>query len=87
MLVYQTFATSLLEPNEAVHLYPALAVAPTSMTFALVEQAWQAANLQLLERDEIGSEWREWWEENGVNTTSKQLLQMARMRRDRACCR
>ena len=53
------------------------------MSFDTVERAFTANGLLLFEKDVIGSEWREWWEENGINTTSKQLLQIARMRRDR----
>lgn len=83
MLNYQTFATALMEPDEAARLYPPLAVVPTNMSTAYFEQALQGTGLQIVECDKIGSEWREWWEENGVNTTSKQLLQVARMQRDR----
>lgn len=84
MLVYQTFATEMLSPEEAAWLYPRLLVVPQNMSFATIAQAVEAQGLSIIENDVIGSEWREWWEENGVNTTSKQLLQIARMRRDRA---
>lgn len=83
MLVYQTFATELLSSEEAAWLYPRLVVIPQNMSFATITQAAEAQGLSVTEKDVIGSEWREWWEENGVNTTSKQLLQIARMRRDR----
>ncbi len=83
MLVYQTFATDALATDEAAWLYPRLLAVPQNMAFATVQQALAASGLALVEKDPIGSEWREWWEENGVNTTSKQLLQIARMRRDR----
>lgn len=83
MLNYQTFATALLEPNEANQLYPPLAVVPANMASAYFEQCVQGTGLVITARDNISSEWREWWEENGVNTTSKQLLQIARMHRDR----
>ena len=83
MLNYQTFATELLEPNEAARLYPALAVVPRNMSTDYFEQALEDTGLQIVARDEIGSEWREWWEENGQQTTSKQLLTLARLRRDR----
>ena len=45
------------------------------------EQALAGTGLQIVARDEIGSEW---WEENGSHTTAKQLLTLARLRRNRA---
>lgn len=83
MLIYQTLATDALQPAEADWLYPRLLAKANSMSFASLERAFTTNGLTLLEKDVIGSEWREWWEENGVNTTSKQLLQIARMRRNR----
>jgi SAM-dependent methyltransferase len=83
MLVYQTFATDLLEPREAAWLYPALAVVPANMSTDAFETACRAAGLRVAERDTIASEWREYWEETGVGTTSRQLLRIAHMRRDR----
>lgn len=83
MLIYQTLASDLLEANEAAWLYPRLSVVAQNMSFPTVQRAFEASGLRLVEKDLIGSEWREWWEENGVNTTSRQLLQIARMRRDR----
>ncbi|MFN8441579.1 MAG: class I SAM-dependent methyltransferase [Caldilineaceae bacterium] len=84
MLVYQTFATEMLSTDEAAWLYPRLLVMPQNMSFDAIGQVVEQQGLLISEKDVIGSEWREWWEENGVNTTSKQLLQIARMRRDRA---
>jgi SAM-dependent methyltransferase len=83
MLVYQTFATPLLEPGEAARLYAALAIVAANMNPAYFEQQATSAGLTLLEVDIVASEWREWWEENGPQTTSKQLLTIARLRRDR----
>lgn len=83
MLVYQTFATDLLEPGEAARLYQALAVVPANMTTDAFEAACQGAGLRVAVRDTIASEWREYWEETGAGTTSRQLLRIARMRRDR----
>jgi SAM-dependent methyltransferase len=83
MLVYQTFATDLLEPGEAARLYQALAVVPANMSTAAFEAACQGVGLRVAKRDTIASEWREYWEETGAGTTSRQLLRIARMRRDR----
>jgi hypothetical protein len=83
MLVYQTFATALLEQNEAARLYGPLAVVAENMAPAFFETCATQAGLVISERDPIASEWREWWEEHGERTTSQQLLTIARLRRDR----
>jgi ubiquinone/menaquinone biosynthesis C-methylase UbiE len=83
MLVYQTFATELLEPIEASRLYTSLAVVAENMSAARFERVAQEVGLAVAERDAIASEWREWWEENGERTTSKQLLYIARLHRNR----
>jgi len=83
MVVYQTFATDLLEPPEAVRLYPPLAVIPANMSYAYFEEVSRRAGFQVVEKDIIGSEWREAWEEDGTHTTSTQLLRLARLRRKR----
>jgi ubiquinone/menaquinone biosynthesis C-methylase UbiE len=83
MLVYQTFATEQLEPIEAARLYTNLAVVAENMSAARFEQIAQEVGFAVVERDAIASEWREWWEENGEHTTSKQLLYIARLHRNR----
>jgi len=81
MLVYQTFATDLLEPPEAVRLYPPLAIVAPNMSTAYFEEVAQRVGFVILEKDIIGSEWREAWEEDGTATTSRQLLHLSRLRR------
>ncbi|MEZ4727667.1 MAG: class I SAM-dependent methyltransferase [Caldilineaceae bacterium] len=83
ILIYQTFATALLEPPEAARLYPPLAINPTNMSPTYVEEVSRRAGFELVEKDVIGSEWREAWEEDGTRTTSTQLLRIARLRRKR----
>lgn len=83
MLVYQTFATELLEPREATYLANALAIIPENQAPFFFEQVAYAAGFRIREVDRIASEWREYWEETGASTTSKQLLRIARMRRNR----
>jgi 2-polyprenyl-3-methyl-5-hydroxy-6-metoxy-1,4-benzoquinol methylase len=83
MLVYQTFATDLLEPHEAARLYAPLAIVAANMSTVTFEAACDDAGLRIAERDTIASEWRERWEEDGTRTTSQQLLWIARLRRDR----
>lgn len=83
MLIYQTFATALLEPPEAARLYLPLAIVPANMSTAYFEEVTRHAGFQLMEKDIIGSEWREAWEEDGTHTTATQLLHLARLRRKR----
>lgn len=83
MLIYQTYATELLEPGEAARLYGPLAIVPDNMALDFVAAAWQRAGFYILEHDAIASEWREQWEEDGTATTARQLLHIARLRRDR----
>jgi ubiquinone/menaquinone biosynthesis C-methylase UbiE len=83
MLVYQTFATNLLEPAEAVRLYLPLAIVPANMSHDYFEGVAQRVGFQIVDKDRVGSEWREYWEEDGTRTTSTQLLHLARLRRHR----
>lgn len=83
MVIYQTFATALLEPPEAARLYPPLAIVPANMSTAYFEEVTRRAGLLIMEKDIIGSEWREAWEEDGTHTTATQLLRLARLRRKR----
>jgi len=84
MVTYQTFATNLLEPAEAVRLYLPLAVIATNMSPDYFENIAQRVGFRITEKDLIGSEWREQWEEEGTRTTSTQLLHLARLQRNRA---
>jgi cyclopropane fatty-acyl-phospholipid synthase-like methyltransferase len=84
MLVYQTFATDLLEPHEAARIYTAMAIHPENMAeTTLIEQA-RNAGLQVVQRDVIGTEWRERWAEEGSTALLEDLLRIARMRRREA---
>ncbi len=84
MLVFQTFATDLLEPREAARLYAAVATTAESMSVEHFEISVRSAGLEVAERDILASEWREYGEEHGGGRTSKQLLYIARMTRARA---
>lgn len=83
MLVYQTFATELLEAREARFLADALAIVPENQAPAFFEEVARNSGFRIINRDPVASEWREHWEETGAAVTSKQLLQAARMRRNR----
>ena len=82
MLVYQTFATKLLEPLEAERIYAAFAIVARNMDPDYFEACALDAGFTIIERDAIGSEWRESWEvEDGSRKTSESLLRAARLLR------
>lgn len=82
MIVHTTFATELLEPNEAAWLYRVLDVVPENMSPAYFEETCNAAGLQIHSREEIGSEWLEYSEEQ-QGLYSQEILHIARMKRVR----
>ena len=84
MLVYVTLATSELEPMEESFLTSSLALKPGNLDPDVLHAAIVASGFSVVNRDVVGSEWREAWEDDGTRTTSKQLLRVARMRRNRA---
>ncbi len=55
MLIYQTFATDLLEPPEAARLYPPLAVVPANMSAAYFEEVSRRNGFQVIKKEIIGS--------------------------------
>ncbi len=79
MVAYVTLATDLLEPRESAWL--AGAVALTNLDPTRLEAAAAAAGLALLEKDEIGGEWRERMIENGTWDPSAALLAISRLHR------
>lgn len=81
MLVYQTFATELLEPQEAERLFSAVAIVPENMSRAYFEELAREAGFVIASMDEVGSEWREHWLETGDHKTVEHLLRAARLRR------
>jgi len=83
MLLYQTFATTLLEPAEAVRLYLPMSIVAANMDPSYFEGIAQRVGFQIREKDLVGSEWREYWEEEGSHNTSQKLLRLARLRRQR----
>lgn len=81
MLVYQTFATGDLEPNEATRLFRSMALVPSNMNPAYFEATAQAAGFTVADHDVVDSEWRENWAESGYRDPGKDLLAIARLRR------
>ena len=83
MLIYTDFATDLLEPSEAERIYGPLGVCADNLSSDYFEAAIHDSGLQVVERERIDGEWREWREEEGDGHTSRQMLRIARMLRNR----
>lgn len=81
MLVYQTFATSALEAQEAARIYAAMAIIPRNMDENTFQAYAQDAGLRITMRDVVSSEWRERWAEEGNTALLDNLLAIARLRR------
>jgi SAM-dependent methyltransferase len=84
VLVYQTFATAALEPEERARLFAATACAAESMEPRAFEDAAEAAGFDVLSVDPIDSEWRESMIEAGSWSPADDLLEIARLRRREA---
>jgi ubiquinone/menaquinone biosynthesis C-methylase UbiE len=82
LVVYSVFATDRLEPNEAELLGQNLANVPPNLIEANVVTFFQRNGLEVVLRDEIGTEWREYAEERS-QPVSQALLRLARLRRRR----
>jgi SAM-dependent methyltransferase len=81
MLVYQSFSTELLEPQEARRLYDAMGLIGEYMSTESFERAIRRAKFKIIETEPVGSEWRELWLEGGDRDLVDDLLRVARMRR------
>src|SRR5215210_2076732 len=81
MLVYQTFASETLEPEEGRRLYRATAVVAENMRPAYFEETARASGFAIDSVDPIDSEWRERMIEDGAWDPSEDLLAVARARR------
>ena len=82
VLVFQMFATPLLEPAEADRLWSSLAAVPANTDRAVFEEAVHRAGLVVDQRDELRGEWREHLEEHDRGRTSRQLLWVSRLVRE-----
>jgi ubiquinone/menaquinone biosynthesis C-methylase UbiE len=83
MLVFHMLATDLLTREERLQLCLPLASVPENMSQSHFEGAFSSAGFSVVKADVLGSEWREYGEETESRITSKQLLRIARMRRNR----
>jgi SAM-dependent methyltransferase len=83
LLVFTVLATDRLEPREAQLLIEQnLTLVADNLVAANVEDAFRRAGLVIVEKDEIGAEWREYVEERS-QVVSRALLRLARLRRQR----
>jgi ubiquinone/menaquinone biosynthesis C-methylase UbiE len=81
MVVFQTLATELLEPQEAARLCAALAIVPANMACERFERLAQEAGFGIVRRELQGSESREYALEKGTVSFDETLLHLCRMRR------
>jgi ubiquinone/menaquinone biosynthesis C-methylase UbiE len=80
-LIYQMFATELLEPREAASLLPAMGCAAANMRPESTEAEITGAGLRIDECIVLGTEWGEYAEEH-YGTGGRHLLHAARLIRD-----
>ncbi|MEU8265438.1 methyltransferase domain-containing protein [Micromonospora sp. NPDC048999] len=83
-LIFQMTATDLLSPPEAAFMWPPAGIHATSLDPQRIEAAIAAAGLSIAQCIQLHGETRERLEEDGVATSSKQLLWVSRMLRNRA---
>ncbi len=83
MLIFTNFATDLMEPSEAERVYGPLGVRADNLSSGYFEAALLDSGFRIVERERIDGEWREWREEEGDGHTSRQMLRIARMLRNR----
>lgn len=81
LVVFQTLATDLLEPQEATRLFAALAIVPANMACDRFEQLATEAGFAILRKEIQGSESREHALENETLSFDQTLLHLCRMRR------
>jgi SAM-dependent methyltransferase len=84
MVLYAVFATGRLAPGDRVLLIDGLGNSPASMDQPTVEAAIAAAGFGVLRRERIGSEWTEHRLEHDPGDLTQELLEVARLTRDRA---
>jgi ubiquinone/menaquinone biosynthesis C-methylase UbiE len=82
-LVFQMTATDWLSPAEAAFMWPPAGIHAASLDPQRFEAAITAAGLSIVQCIQLHGETRERLEEDGVGASSKQLLQVSRMLRNR----
>jgi SAM-dependent methyltransferase len=82
-VIYQMTATDWLTPAEAARMWPPAGVHASSVDPHHFEAAIAAGGLAIAQRIELHGEWREWSEEEGDHRSSRQLLHVSRLLRNR----
>jgi ubiquinone/menaquinone biosynthesis C-methylase UbiE len=83
MVLYAVFVTDQLAPADRALLVEGLGNSPASMDQATVEAAIAAAGFQVVRRERIASEWSEYQLEQDPGHLTQDLLEIARLTRDR----
>jgi SAM-dependent methyltransferase len=82
-VIYQMTATDWLTPGEAARLWPPVGAYASSVDPERFEAAIAAGALTVGQCIQLGGEWRERSEEDGEGRTSRQLLHVSRLLRNR----
>jgi SAM-dependent methyltransferase len=83
MVLYAVFATDRLEPGDRALVVEGLGNSAASMHQPTVEAAIAAAGFEVVRRERIGSEWFEHRLERDPGPLTRDLLELARLTRDR----
>jgi SAM-dependent methyltransferase len=83
MVLYAVFATDQLAPGDRALLVEGLGNSPASMHQPTVEAAIAAAGFEVVRRERIASEWSEYQLEHDPGYLTQDLLEVARLTRDR----
>jgi hypothetical protein len=83
MVLYAVFATDRLEPGDRALVVEELGNSAASMHQPTVETAIAAAGFKIVRRERIGSEWSEHRLEHDPSYLTQDLLEVARLTRDR----
>jgi hypothetical protein len=83
MVLYAVFTTDQLAPGDRNLLVEGLQNSPASMHQPTVEAAMAAAGFEMVRRERIGSEWSEHQLEHDPGYLTQDLLEIARLTRNR----
>ena len=83
MVLYAVFTTDRLAPGDRSLLVEGLGNSPASMHQPTVEAAVAAAGFEIARRERIGSEWSEYQLEHDPSYLTQDLLEIARLTRNR----